>query len=304
MGQIDTRTTGGQPPVAERAAVQSVESRTTENSTSGGVLAALKAPSSTLGNIFLGEKLADGIVARFSVGGPNIHVLNTDVRATLQSLKDHASKLPTCIEKYRILQGFTPSKEAFKVCELILRRQMGGDRGAIAELKRISDEATQIDLKRPQGAAWKREMSCSLGGVATRLTISLSPVSVFDRVVSKLVSTDLSKESVGNRYGYQVTLRPEAEARRVSLAPVRRLFRQVAEVSVMIAPMAVTMSAISQSTLVETASKLTQNSLAQGFLVDVMRLSSYAVIGAITFLVTERLQRARLCRTEKPESPK
>ena len=304
MGQIDTRTTGVQPPDAERAAAQSVEPRTTECSSSGGVFSALKAPSSTLGNIFLGEKLADGIVARFSVGGPNIHVLNTDVRATLQSLKDHASKLPTCIEKYRILEGFTPSKEAFKVCELILRKQMGGDREAIAELKKISDEATQIDLKRPQEASWKREMSCSIGGVATRVTISLSPVSRLDRFVTSLISTDLSKESRTNRFGYQVTLRPDAEVSRLSLAPVRRLFRQVAEMSVMIAPMMVTMSAISQSTLVETASKLTQNAVAQGLLVDVMRLSSYAVTGAITFLVMQRFQRARLCPTEKLESPK
>lgn len=306
MGQIDTRTTGGQAGGAERAPAQSVDPRTPDHATSvsGGVFSALKAPASALGNIFLGEKLADGLVASFSVGGPKIHVLNTDVRATLQSLKDHASKLPTCIEKYQILEGFTPSKEAFKVCELILRKQMGGDREAITELKGISDEATQIDLQRPQDSAWKREMTCSIGGVATRIEISLSRISLFDRFVSNLVSADLSKESLASRYGYQVTLRPQAESSRFSLAPVRRLFRQVAEISVMVAPMMVTMSAVSQSALVEMASKLTQNPLAQGLLVDVMRLSSYAAVGAVTFLVTQRLQRARLCPTEKPESPK
>ncbi len=304
MGQMDARTTGTKPTGVEGAAAPSVAPRAVEDAATGGVFSTLKAPADVLGNIFLGEKLAHGIVARFSVGGPNIHVMDTDVRAMLQSLRDHASKLPTCIESYKILRGFTPSKEALKVCELIIRKQMGGAREEIAELKRIADEATRIDLKRPHDASWKREMSCAIGGVPTRVTISLSSVSLVDRLITHVVSTDLSKESRANRYGYQITLRPEAEVSKFSLAPARRLFRQVAEISVMMAPMMVTMSALSQSALVGMASKLTQNPLAQGLLVDMMTFSTLAAVGAITFIVSSRLQRARLCPTEKPESPK
>lgn len=284
-------------------ATQRVEPSTAECPSSGSVFSALKSPTITLGNLFFGEQLAYGIVVRFLVGRPNIHVLNMSFLATLQSLKDYSSKLPTCLERYQILEGFTPSKKAFKACALILRKQMDGDRQKIAELKCISDEAEQIDLMHPLSPAWKREMTCSIGGVATRVTISLCPVSRFGRFVTGLISTDLSQESQTNRFGYQVTLQSDAEVSRTSLAPVRRLFRQIAEMSVTVAPMVVTMSAISQSTLAETASKLTQNSLAQGILVDVMRLSSLAITGAITFLVMQRFQRARLCPTEKLESP-
>jgi hypothetical protein len=255
-----------------------------------------------LGNIFLGEKLADGVVASFGGGTPTIHVLDTDAKATLQSIRNHAAELPNCIERYRILKGFTPSKEAFKLCELILRKHMGGDREAIANLKKIGDEATRIDLKRPMDSSWKREMCCSIGGVATRITISLTPVSLFHRLLTPVVGTDLSLEAQANRYGYQVTLRPEADASKLSLAPIRRLFRQVAEMSLKIAPMIAVGASLNQSTLIDLASKLTQNQLSQGYLADSLRFASSAAVGALTFIATQRMQRARLCPTEKPSS--
>lgn len=267
-----------------------------------GVFSALKTPATFLGNLLLGEKLADGVVVRFWLGRPSIHVLNTDVKSTLQSLRDHARKLPDCIERYNILQGFTPSKQAFKVCELILRKHMGGDREAVADLKRISDEAAGIDLKRPTDAAWKREMRCSIGGVSTRITISLSRVSMFDRLVTRIINTDLSRESLANRYGYQVALRPETAASTLALAPIRRLFRKAAEISVMVAPMAVVGFSVSQGAIAKVASNITQNQLLRGALVDVMQFSSLALAGAITFLVTQRLNRARLCPGDKSTS--
>jgi len=297
MGSLETKTDG---------AGRSVDCREAATTPAAGdsVFSELQPPASILGKIVLGQKLAHGVVASFAVGTPTIHVLDTDVRATLQSIRNHATELPNCVERYRLLKGFTPSKEAFKVCELILRKHMGGDREAIGALKKISDEATRIDLKHPADSSWKREMCCSIGGVATRITISLMPVSLFDRLVTRMVRTDLSLEAKANRYGYKVALRPEADESKLSLAPIRRLSRQIAEMSVMIAPMMVVGASLSQTALVELASKVTQNQVAQSLLTDGLRLASYAAVGAVTFIVTQRMQRARLCPTEKPESLK
>ncbi len=282
--------------------VKSSKVRTPTPLAGDSVFSGLKTPTQILGNIFLGEKLADGVVASFGGGKPTIHVLDTDARATLQSIRNHAAELPNCIERYRVLQGFTPSKEAFKVCELILRKHMGGDREAIATLKKISDEATRIDLRQPADSSWKREMCCSIGGVTTRITISVMPVSLVTRLVTRVLSTDLSPEARANRYGFQVTLRPEAESSKLSLAPMRRLCRQVAEMSLKIAPMLAVGASLSDRALVDVASNLTRNQSLQSLLADGLRFASYAAVGAVTFIVTQRMQRARLCPTEKPLS--
>jgi len=185
---------------------------------------------------------------------------------------------------------------------LILRLQMGADRAGVRELQKISDEARAVDLTRPADPKWQREIVCQIGGVPTRLTVSLSRVSTFAKVVTQLVRTDLSHQDRANRYGIRVSLQKDTEGSMFSLASVRRLMRQVAEVSAMIAPMAATFIVAKDAVLADIATKLSESQSVQGALIHGMRLGGLAIAGALTFLVKEKLQRARLNQPKKGEA--
>jgi hypothetical protein len=302
MGQIESkpisRSQGSEEATAASAQVtrEPVASRH-----ESGVFASLKVPTEALGNIFLGEKIAPGVYATFGTGTGQIHVLRTEAPPTIQSLRGSVTKIPEFVERYQALQGFTPSFDAFRLCMLILRLQMGADREGVRKLQKISDEAKAVDLTRPADPKWQREMVCQIGGVPTRLTVSLSRVSRFAQVVTHLVPTDLSHQDRTNRYGIRVSLEKDTERSMFSLAPVRRLIRQVAEVSAMITPMAATFFVAKDSVLADIAAKLSENQFVQGDLIDGMRLGGLAIAGALTFVIRERLQRARLDRSKKGE---
>jgi len=263
------------------------------------VFASLKAPAGALANIVLGERIAPGVYVTFTTGSARIHVARTDVPHTVESLRESITKIPAFVDRYRSLQGFTPSFGAFKLCTLMLRIQMGTDRARIRDLQNICAEAKAVDLKHPVDRTWKREMKCEIGGVPTRLTVSLSRVPMFTRVVCRLMRTDLSREDRANRYGFRVSLRNDTRESFFSLAPARKLFRQAAEVSAGMIPMAATLLVAKPSVLAGIASKLSENPLVRGALIDGMGLGALAIAGTLTYLLKSRAQRAHLAPSPK-----
>lgn len=263
------------------------------------VLASLKAPAGALANIVLGERIAPGVCVTFATGRASMHVTRTNAPHTIESLRESITKIPAFIERYRSLQGFTPSFGAFKLCTLMLRLQMGTDREGIRNLQNICAEAKALDLKRPLDRKWKREMKCEIGGVPTRLTVSLSRVPMFTRVVSRLMRTDLSVEDRANRYGFRVSLKNDTSGSFFSLAPVRKMVRQAAEVSTLMAPVAATLLVAKPSVLAGIANKLSENPLVRGALIDGMGLGALAIAGTLTYIVKSRLQRAQLAPSIK-----
>jgi hypothetical protein len=225
--------------------------------------------------------------------------MRTNSPHTIESLRESVTKVPSFIERYRSLYGFTPSFGAFKLCTLILRMQMGADRASIRELQNICAEAKAVDLKRPADRAWKREIRCEIGGIPTRLTVSLGRVPIFTRVCSRVIQTDLSREDQANRYGFRVSLRNDTKSSFFSLAPARKMFRQAAEVSALITPMAVTLLVARPSVLAGMAHKVSDNPLVWGALIDGMTLGSLAIAGTLACLVKTRAQRAHLAPSTK-----
>lgn len=263
------------------------------------VFASLRVPAGALANIVLGERIAPGVCVTFATGRASMHVTRTNAPHTIESLRESITKIPAFIERYRSLQGFTPSFGAFKLCTLMLRLQMGTDREGIRNLQNICAEAKALDLKRPLDRKWKREMKCEIGGVPTRLTVSLSRVPMFTRVVSRLMRTDLSVEDRANRYGFRVSLKNDTSRSFFSLAPVRKMVRQAAEVSTLMAPVAATLLVAKPSVLAGIANKLSENPLVRGALIDGMGLGALAIAGTLTYIVKSRLQRAQLAPPSK-----
>jgi len=77
------------------------------------------------------------------------------------------------------------------------------------------------------------------------------------------------------------------------------MVRQAAEVSALITPVAATLLVAKPSVLAGIASKLSENPLVRGALIDGMGLGALAIAGTLTYLVKSRLQRAQLAPPSK-----
>ena len=147
---------------------------------SGLDVEAASVPLRHVRNFALGEKIARGMVVTFGERIPHIHILNTEIKPILQSLGEYGGKLAECIQKYQGVAGETPSKEGCRVFSMVLRKVVS-DPAASRELKRICDEALDVDLNSPQDKGWKREVVAHLSGVSTRISLSLVPLSLATR---------------------------------------------------------------------------------------------------------------------------
>jgi hypothetical protein len=300
MGEIESKPTLGPEGPSKASTVSArVAHESVAPSQVDSVFASLKAPVGVLANIVLGERIAPGVYVTFSTGRARMHVARTDAPHTIESLRESVTKIPAFVERYRSLQGFTPSFSAFKLCALMMRMQMGTDRAGIRRIQDLCAEAKAVDLKRPVDRKWKREMKCEIGGVPTKLTVSLSRVPMFTRVVSRLMRTDLSREDRANRYGFKVSLKNDTKESFFSLTPARKLFRQAAEMSALMTPIAATLLVARPSVLAGLAANLSESPVIRGALVDGMGMGAVAIAGTLTYLVKTRALRALLAPSPK-----
>ena len=199
-----------------------------------------------LKNLVLGDKLAHGMVLTFGMSTPHIHILNTEVKPILQSLREHGAKISESVEKYQGISGITPSKSALRVFSLVLKKITPDDPDARAQLKTICDEARDLDLVSPANKDWKREMTLQLDGRNVRVSLSLTPISSFTKLLQNCVRTDIPKEDLKNNYAYKLTLEPEFLRESSSLRQLKQMGRQLVTTSAMGAPIVATLSFVSE----------------------------------------------------------
>ncbi len=199
-----------------------------------------------LKNLVLGDKLAHGMVLTFGMSTPHIHILNTEVKPILQSLREYGAKISESVEKYQGISGITPSKSALRVFSLVLKKIAPDDPDAKAQLKTICDEARDLDLVSPANKDWKREMTLRLDGRNVRVSLSLTPISSFTKLTLTCIKTDVPKEEVKNNYAYHLKLEPEVLRESSSLRQLKQTCRQIVTASAMGAPIMATLSFVSE----------------------------------------------------------
>jgi hypothetical protein len=173
-------------------------------------------------------------------------------------------------------------------------RKVVSDPAASRELKRICDEALDIDLISPQDREWKREVVVPISGVNTRISLSLVPLSLTTRAIMKTISTDVPERDRGNRFGYRLTLEPETSRGGAMLNRAYGMLRQSISLCSLSAPMMVTCYLMTRFPFGELVPRMSENGTIQGALADGVAFTTLAAVGALTYQAYRGLTRRML----------
>jgi hypothetical protein len=232
-------------------------------------------------DIVLGKKLAPGIVVTFSSGTASIHILNTTIKETLKEVKSFATAFADSIQRYQLVSGLAPSKRGFEVMALALRKLLPKDGEARRELKQLCSEALAFNLLLSEQPKWQREISISIGGVDTRISVSLVPLSPLRRLGLRLLNTDVPVDERLHRFGYKLEMRPEQSSGNAVLNAIASRIRQAVVVGTLISPMVLTAYAMMTASTEALTPQISANPQVQRLVVGVACFSVLAGMGAI-----------------------
>jgi hypothetical protein len=219
---------------------------------------------SAVHDIVVGRKIAHGMIVRFGSGTASLHMRNTEVKRILESVRASGAEIAECIEKYQLVQGISPSRNAFRVMALVLQKLSPRDSDSRRELKALCDEALAIDLSAPQQKGWRREIGLQLSGVDTRLTVSLVPLSSMYRLGARAFAVDLPLEDRSHRFGYRLEMRPQQPSKNTVWSAIGGRVRQAMALAGACAPMAATMVAMTYAPLADVIPRVSANPSVQG----------------------------------------
>lgn len=266
---------------------------------SGAILSTLTAPLVRARDLIFGEKIAHGMFISFGTGSAQIHIKDTELRPILESIRTYSASITDCIEKYQGLSGVTPSKAGFRVFSLVLRKLMADDPKSSAQLKSVCHEALTIDLAAPADPRWRRDLPVPVSGVPTKISLSITPLSLFARAIVQAIKTDVPTEDQQNRYAYCLTMEPEKFSESTTLRQLKGLCRQAVTIAGLTSPMVLAEYAMSRGALFANIPILSSNPLIQRWVLELAHLSALAAVATTSYLAYQAYNSARLLRREK-----
>jgi hypothetical protein len=188
---------------------------------------ALKFPLSRALELAFGENLIYGVIITFGNGRPEIHIRDTDVKPILASMRSRGHKILQSIKRYQEISGVTPSKTAFRVFALVLRKIIPADTSEYSEFKSLCEDALRIDLTTPANKSWNRELILTLHGTRVRVDLSIEPVSFFNRLLLRALPTDMPTHERDNMFTYRLKMSLEKPNEKIAFAEIKHIGRQV-----------------------------------------------------------------------------
>lgn len=257
-------------------------------------LAERLSPISAIRDIALGKKIAAGMVVNFISGKPELHLYKTPVAETQNSLGHYKQHLSESVEKYQILTGQTPSKNALRVLSLVMQKMTPPEGPDARDLRRVVKEAVAIDLNNPKDKRWNVDLLMKLNETNIRLKIAIQPTGILKRAITQLFGSDVPRQDRANRYEYAIELLRDPLTETPALRGVKNLARRCTALAAVVSPMAVTTSLLGESMLMNIGAKLGVNPAVSQLVESAALISSLVGTGAATFLAYRFLNRQRM----------
>lgn len=184
----------------------------------------------------LGEKIAPGLYVSQLGSRAQFHLFKTPAASTFTDSAATQNSLLSALEKYQLVEGITPSKNALRVVTLLLRNLPGvsGEDGKI--LNSFRKEAAEVDLNKPANPDWKQTFRIQIGETSLDIKASLRKNSMAVRAISRILGSDLPEEARLNRYSYHFEIELSNRTKTEALRKTEYALSRAAAVGLSVLP--------------------------------------------------------------------